>query len=95
MAQVDHVTQAAALIITAENASDGAFGTAAATVALTHATLYLADQQRLANLIAMATWNDGVLRSGTLQYEDAEDEATERMKIDRWFAEVRLGVRAT
>jgi hypothetical protein len=57
-----------------------------------HATLHLAEQQRLANVIAMATWNDSILRAGSLQFADIADEQTERIKIDRWFAEVRLGV---
>lgn len=54
--------------------------------------LALVEQQRIANLIAMATWNDSILRAGSLQFTDIADEQTERIKIDRWFAEVRLGV---
>ena len=54
------------------------------------ATLALAEQQRIANLIAVATWNDNALRTGYARRPDSSvDYTAEQAKNDALFLEVR------
>ncbi len=73
-----------------------------ATEAGVHATLYAAEQtaelvkqQRIANLIAVTTWNDTALRQEVPTRRingEVPDYTSERARVDRWFAEVRKGL---
>lgn len=67
-----------------EGAGDGRnFATDASLVALTHATLALVEQQRIANLIAMAesgrTTVNGARQALSALYDGAVEDGTARM----------------
>lgn len=57
-----------------------------------HATLALVEQQRIANLIAVATWNANTLRTGGSRDGKPADREVENARVDRLFSEIREGL---
>jgi len=58
-----------------------------------HAQLALVEQQRIANLIAVAEWNDRALREGARRTDGSEvDYDAERARVDAIFVMVREGL---
>ncbi len=69
-------------------------GTTAAVVAATKAIFYLAEQQRIANLIEVAKWNDAALIRGDARSTTGQDVDldVERARVDHVFRLVREGL---
>ena len=85
-----NIEQADEQIRVSHNANEPGFATAAATRAVALATLELAEQQRIANTIAAATWNDEALRRGArLPNNDTFNYDAERARVDGMFSNVR------
>ncbi|WP_336633576.1 MULTISPECIES: hypothetical protein [unclassified Microbacterium] len=85
--RIDHAAEASRLL--ARRALDPALDIARAQV---HATLALVEQQRTANLIAVATWNANALRTGGSRDGKPADREVENARVDRLFAEIREGL---
>jgi aminoglycoside phosphotransferase len=86
-ARIDHAAQAKQFL----PAQGDAMHAGRIAVAQVHATLALVEQQRIANLIAVATWNDQSLASYLARRADGAevDYDAERARVDAIFVTVR------
>ena len=92
--RIDHAKEAQEELAAIQlHFDEGENGTARATMALTHATLALVEQQRLANVIEVAKWNSDALVRGARKTGDAPlDFEAEVALVDALFAGVQKGL---